>query len=431
MRYISLITKDDFSRLYKFGEIRLTNDQFAAYSDDAQLSECATYLLKRYGSFSDADSLVFIFFETFFLGTVRVTLSIQDLTKVMPLTMDSLKTFQRQFSKSIRFSEPMFEAEVSEAENKIMSADSEKGVRALRKMIGLDDKLSIEDKKVWNDLMIGKHTRQSNIKYFDAPEEARGLFSMIMLYDRYYPMPGSWNAGFADMCEMVFYVKHHERSGYQDRPISSKAIEELSTVNPSIIFNTQLPVTDKFISYLKDDCSLGEEYRAIPFYFILKSVVNTEGGINAKVIEYISKWTASNPSIGRLLTLLAGCFWGYDAIYPVMYELQPLRIHNKIESQEIHGMGPEDRQCKQVNDNEIRFFSWTTIEHVFKEHKNYLVGHKRSLSSRWKGKDVSETELVTTLRNALPERHANIIIESVINRAGVETKEQANILFKE
>ena len=337
-----LLSIDDFSSLYKYGEVKIKADGVAE-SDNPR--EAVTALFSSSDLFEYAQERILLSSEIGSASTIKMI----DVKEIYPLDPISKNLFETQFNKSLIFKDPVFEDIAKEfLKNTVTEKVTVNGIHALRSIFGLEDE---EDDNLIKDIILGKSFLR-NYKYFEVPFEKRTPYSMLIAYNRYNHYPKKDNRGYfydAADCFMYGYM-------YADSALQNKGIH-LIGYNPDALnapckafFNLMdnLPAGMKFTEVA--DAVLTAKprivdaiepvYGSITFlalFFYAKEKILADETLSFDGLRLLINIKKKFPDyFSKLLTLIGG-FLGYTWIYNRFYEFSGcpfFSIHHSLEDLE-------------------------------------------------------------------------------------------------
>ena len=320
-----LLSKDDFSILYKYGEVSIKTGAVAK-SDDPR--DAVKALFDNSDSFEYAQERLIVACKTGSLSAIKML----NVKTIYPLDQVSKNLFESQFNHSIIFGEPIFQ-DIADNYLKtvVMKRTTVAGINGLRALFGIAEET---DSSLVDDIILGKTFLRKYRKYYDVPFDERTPFSMLIAYNRYQHYPRDTRGYFFDSADCFMY-------GYMYKSLQEKGCmlvgydRDLVAQLCESFFNLleTLPATSGFADILqrideekpKINDSIARAYgsiRLIALYFYVKDKVVAENSLTMKGVSLLySIWKKYPDDFSKLLTLVGG-FLGYTWIYDRFYEFK-------------------------------------------------------------------------------------------------------------
>ena len=337
-----LLSIDDFSSLYKYGEVKI---KAVGMAESDTPREAVSALFSSSDFFEYAQERVILSSEVGSTSDIKM----MDVKDIYPLDSVSKNLFETQFNKVLVFQEPVFEDIANEfLKTTVTKKVTINGIHALRSIFGLGAE---EDDNLVKDVILGKSFLRK-YKYFEVPFEERTPYSMLIAYNRYNHYPKKDNRGYfydAADCFMYGYM-------YADPALQNKGIR-LIGYNPDALaapckafFNLMdnLPAGMKFTEVAdavlaanpKIVDAIEPVYGSITFlalFFYVKEKILADETLSMDGLRLLNSIGKKYPEdFSRLLTLIGG-YLGYTWIYNRFYEFSGspfLSTHHSLEDLE-------------------------------------------------------------------------------------------------
>lgn len=325
MNNLYILTKQEFTSLYRFGKIPLTLDK----------------VVKILGkSAREIDDLIFNLFQSlpFFVGDEEyliitfgddldnnIWLEIENVTEVIPLTRAAKNSIQMKFDTRLKFEDARFEKVIRKVEEHIDLQERKSGAKAFWNL----SKVKNTFKPLVSDEIITE-AYYNKIEGRKSNEFISDFLVHLLSYDRYEFFPNSDLGYFYDVGEIFAHSKGKKSffgSSFhtfleKHKQIFSelgllKIAQIISDSNEILSFTKQLTVNDlkiyiSSVLFLKFKDDLAER----------DSIKDSETG---KIIGDVRRENVRIDEL-NLAIYLTGSFFGYQKFYDDLYELVDLKI---------------------------------------------------------------------------------------------------------
>lgn len=325
MDFIYIITKQEFTSLYRFGFIPIIQEKILEIKGLTQ-DKIETDIIQLFMSlpfFVGDEEYLFIGFNKFPDNNGKIY--IYDVLEIIPLTNASRYSLQSKFDKKIFFSEAKFENVVQKVELYIDYQERINGAKAFWELSKVQEPFN---EMISNNII--KEAYQKRIDGIKSDSFASDFFVHSLVYERYEPFPKSDLGFFYDVGEIFAHSKQKKSfkgSGYhtfieQNRNIfESKNLVELSEIISSsadiIKFTEQLTINGHK-NYIITALFLKFKSDLLEKDTIKGSETGQLIGLLRKKNQFISELNAA--------IYLIGSFFGYSKFYDDLYELIGLNI---------------------------------------------------------------------------------------------------------
>lgn len=328
MGYLYIITKQEFTSLYRFGKIPLIADKIISTANlsakEIDLKVYDQFLSLPY--FVGDEEYLIISFENILID--NIWLEIEDVSEVIPLTKAAKSSFQMKFDSKLDFKHPRFENIVQKVEDQINIEERYRGAKAFWILC----QVKSEYKPLLNNALLetSYYNRINAIKSDDFTDD---FFIHLLTYDRYEFFPNSDVGYFYD----VGLIYAHSRGAstfkpsayYQYLEANKADFSKKSFLNLATIISNSEEVV-KFKEKLTHNGL--KQYIASAIFLKFKDDLGERDTIRdsdtGKLIGEIRKDKQFIDEL-NLAIYLTGSFFGYKKFYDDLYELVDLNIFKK------------------------------------------------------------------------------------------------------
>lgn len=332
MDNLYILTKQEFTSLYRFGKIPLISENIIAVvnrsTEEINLKIYENFLSLPY--FVGDEEYLIISFENILID--NIWLEIEYLTEIIPLTKAAKNSFKMKFDTKLDFKDARFENIVHKVEEQIDIQERDRGARAFWSLC----QVKSEYKPLFkNELIESSYNKRINT--IKSSEFKDDFFIHLLAYDRYEFFPNSDLGYFYDIGEIFAHSKG--KISFKGSSFHSflekykQALSEKSFVQIARIISESHEV----IKFTEQLTSKGlKQYLASAIFLKFKDDLaerNTiKDSVTGKLIGEIRK---DNQFINELnlAIYLTGSFFGYKKFYDDLYELVDLKIFKRKEKE--------------------------------------------------------------------------------------------------
>lgn len=328
MNNLYILTKQEFTSLYRFGQIPLNLDNTIP-TDSNSKEETDAHIFDVFMSlpyFVGDEEYLIISFEHKLIN--KFWLEIENVSEIIPLTKAAKNSYQMKFDSKLDFGQPRFESVVRKVEEETDIQEMYRGAKAFWTLCKVNKEY--EDKLQNKVIKTAYLKRVNGIKSADFTED---FFIHLLAYDRYEFFPNTDLGFFYDVGEIFAHSKgapSFKGSGLYNYlennkgPFAQKSFLEIS----EIISNSQDVV--KFTEQLTE----GDLRKYIVAAIFLKfkadlserdTIKDSESG---RLIGDFSKNEDYTEELNFAI-YLTGTFFGYKKFYDDLYDLAGLKIFKK------------------------------------------------------------------------------------------------------
>jgi hypothetical protein len=331
--FIALLTKEEFSSLLNFGEIKIYYHQFTSFTND-NINENIHGLLLSTNYFEYAEEYVFVTYH--YEESLRETkheVKLEDIEKIYPLDDHSRRELENDFP-DLKIDKPAFADTYRRYSDEVFNINIEKGVSAFREICGLDK--DIYDKSILSKLHRGIDFRINSTKYFNIPIVQRDPISMIIAYDRFQSYSNDLIGYFFDAADIcTFYCA--KKIGDCVDPVFKKSpyyivLENVSKCSQNLwIDQIQKSVesfeeSNKYLEKAND--TFGHVMLPVVFLY-LRNIIN-EGKDFKSIEKNIMEVQKKFGDIFDDVSVLIGGFFGFKKFSTDLYYHKKLRIFKNV-----------------------------------------------------------------------------------------------------
>lgn len=324
MNFLYILSKQEFTSLYRFGQIPLRLNQIIETINKSS-QEIDDHIFNNFKSLAyfvgDEEYLIISFLE---FNIESNQLDIEDVSEIIPLTKASKSSLETKFDNRIDFKEPRFENVILKVEEYIDINDCINGARAFCKLSKVNEPYQklIEDSVITNAYQARVYGNKSLIN--------RTYYTQLLVYERYEFFPNSDLGYFYDAGEAFAHFKDlptFKGSSFYNFLESNKV--ELS--NKSFIeianFVSKAEEIKKFTDQLTSN-NIKEYIVAALFQKFksdLREIDTIIGSETGRTVGLITK-DKNYESELRIAVYLTGAFLGYKKFYDDLYSKTKIKI---------------------------------------------------------------------------------------------------------
>lgn len=328
MNSLYILTKQEFTSLYRFGKIPLIANKIVN-TMNRSAEEINSKIYEEFLSmpyFVGDEEYVIISFEN--ILTYNNWLEIEYLTEVIPLTKAAKHSFEMKFDNKLDFKDARFENIVHKVEEQIDIQERYRGSKAFWILCQVK---SDYEPLLTNELVESSyHKRINAIKSSEFKDD---FFIHLLAYDRYEFFPNSDLGYFYDIGEIFAHSKgkaSFKGSSFHSFLENNKqALSEKSFVQIAQIISDSTDVK-KFTEQLTSNGL--RQYLASAIFLKFKNDLAERDTIKdsatGRLIGEIRKDKKFINEL-NLAIYLTGSFFGYKKFYDDLYELVDLNIFKK------------------------------------------------------------------------------------------------------
>jgi len=345
MNNLYILTKQEFTSLYRFGQIPIIInkvievDSISKESVEKKIFEIFMDLPYFVG---DEEYLI-IGFENKLINDLW--LEIENVTEIIPLTKAAKNSFQMKFDTKLDFKDARFESIIHKVEEQIDIQERYRGAKAFWNLCQVKSEY---EPLLKNELIESSYNKRINAVKSSAFTD--DFFIHLLAYDRYEFFPNSELGYFYDIGEIFAHSKGKTSfigSSFHSFLESNKqALSEKSFVQIAQVISE----SDEVIKFTEQLTSEGlKQYIASAIFLKFKDDLAERDTIKdsatGKLIGEIRKDKQFVNEL-NLAIYLTGIFFGYQKFYDDLYELVDLKIFKKKPKESKKEIKVEKKQDK-------------------------------------------------------------------------------------
>jgi hypothetical protein len=331
MNNLYILTKQEFTSLYRFGQIPIIINKVIEV--DSISKECVEK--KIFEIFMDLpyfvgdEEYLIIGFENKLINDLW--LEIENVTEIIPLTKAAKNSFQMKFDTKLDFKDARFENIIHKVEEAIDIQERFRGAKAFWNLC----KVNTEYKPLLkNELIEIAYNKRINV--IKSNEFTDDFFIHLLAYDRYEFFPNSELGYFYDIGEIFAHSKgktsftgssFHSFLESNKQTLSEKSFVQIAQI---------ISESDEVIKFTEQLTSDGlKQYIASAIFLKFKDDLaardTIKDSVTGKLIGEIRKDKQFVNEL-NLAIYLTGAFFGFQKFYDDLYELVDLNIFKKKEN---------------------------------------------------------------------------------------------------
>lgn len=325
MDFLYIITKQEFTSLYRFGFIPVIQEKVLELKGLSE-KEIETDIIKSFLSlpfFVGDEEYLFISFGDFPSSDNKIF--IENVLEVIPLTSAARHSYQMKFDKKIVFSQAKFEKIINKVEEQIDIQERLNGAKAFWTLCKVQEPY----KELINSEKINE-VYNCRINGLKSDNFVSDYFVHALVYERYEFFPNSDLGFLYDVGEIFAHSKQKQSfrgSGYYKFLEQNKPIFENKNLLDLVGYISKASEIKKFTEQLTiNDLKY---YIVAALFFKFKSDLQEKDSIKgSETGKIIRTLRSSNQFIPELNTaiFLTGLFFGYEKFYDDLYALTGLHI---------------------------------------------------------------------------------------------------------
>lgn len=418
MDNLYILTKQEFTSLYRFGKIPLISNKIIK-TVNRKAEEINSKVYEEFLSmpyFVGDEEYLIISFENVLID--NIWLEIEYVTEVIPLTKAAKNSFEMKFDNKLDFKDARFENIVHKVEEQIDIQERYRGAKAFWQLCQVKSEYK---PLLSNELIESSYYKRINaIKSSEFKDE---FFIHLLAYDRYEFFPNSDLGYFYDIGEIFAHSKgktSFKGSNFHSFLENNKqALSEKSFIQIANIISESNDVT-KFTEQLTSNGL--RQYLASTIFLKFKDDLaerdTIKDSVTGRLIGEIRKDKKFINEL-NLAIYLTGSFFGYKKFYDDLYDLVDLKIfkkkvklpqedinvskkHNKTEPKIKPSKFEHEIQSKLSKENEI-------IKKAEIEKKQVLNEQVKTSKSNYSG---IQKQILNSLLSILKEENDSFEIKT-------------------
>lgn len=333
-RYISLIRKQDFANLYKYGTFHANKDLVIEVVGDIEhIRSCQDYfteITKLANPFESTFTYLFVYYQKTDEESRYYDIEIENVLNLFPLDNEAKTLLEEDFGPQIRFEEPLWPNAVELLRINQQIMDCKKGVSNIWKIFELDNAALSECKSILQDNIIKEVVTEKyrNIR----PSGNLPVWAYLLRYERHSMYPNTTLGFYMDAVHSL--LNYSQKKEHQSIEVSTifqflDKMDYNSQTNQISYAVQNSPETKKFFDFAKNVVEGYDFMLVATIFFKLKSLYK-EKFIYEK--EFIDSCIAKWPKDFALAAYLLGWILGHGRTYASLYNKYPLHIIKKTEN---------------------------------------------------------------------------------------------------
>ena len=335
---VSLIDKELFASLLRYGEVILPDYSFSVISEELPIEEALRVILRSGNPIEYPSQYIIVLYDCHDKSNI---LPISAVKELVATDADGRRLFASQFREDLIIQPERYKAVFQEyLDDDFQKAKIKKGIVSFRTLCGLEVADNYDD-----EVSIIYHGISNRIRYrhhFQLPAEERNEpYALMISYDRHAPYPRAWAGYFYDVIETFCY--HRDPNlGYSETVIEGTGIYKLINALPkdasSKMINEAIK-DEKFTQFCNEFFNKPGGYLVPYIFFILRDRfrVAESYSTQANLIQQIKN---QFPEAFDTASTFVGGFFGYEKFYddyytalnlPILRSQKPFRLPEPVE----------------------------------------------------------------------------------------------------
>jgi len=329
MNNLYILTKQEFTSLYRFGQIPLNLKKIietvSSSKEETDAKVFEVFMSLPY--FVGDEEYLIICFENKLIK--EIWLEIENVSEIIPLTKAAKNSYQMKFDSKLDFGHPRFESVVKKVVEETDIQEMYRGAKAFWNLCKVKKKY--EDKLSEKVIKTVYNKRMNGIKSVDFTED---FFIHLLAYDRYQFFPNTDLGFFYDVGEILAHSKGFpslKGSGLYNYLENNKdtfaqksflEISEIISKSDDVLkFKEQLTVSNL------------RQYIVAAIFLKFKADLSERDTIqNSESSKMILEFRESKYNFTEELNFaiyLTGTFFTYKKFYDELYDLAGLKVFKK------------------------------------------------------------------------------------------------------
>lgn len=314
---LTLLDKDQFACLIKFGELMLPGYSFSDISGETDI-EGALHQVLKYGNPIEYPSQYIIVQYDNKDNDSRIFFS--SIIQLIATDAESRHLFSHQFRDDLIIQPERYSHVFRDYLQGSFQKDRiQKGIIAFRSLCGLDT--SDDYSEAVEIIHRGLTNRLEYRHHYDLPPTEREKpYSLMISYDRHAPYPNGWAGYYCDVIETYCYYKKPEM-GYEE------AVAEKTSIYNKVVGLGPSAKSKEINNAIKDEpftqgCNQFFNYPGgyiVPFlFFVLRDKFRSVDSFSSHN-KFIEQVKLAYPDAFDIACTFVGGFFGYDKFYEDYY----------------------------------------------------------------------------------------------------------------
>ena len=366
---VSLIDKDLFASLLRYGEVILPDYSFSVVSEDLPIEEALRLVLRAGNPIEYPSQYIIVLYES---PDNSNKLPIGAVKELVATDADGRRLFSSQFREDLIIQPERYKAVFQEyLDDDFQKEKIKKGIASFRTLCGLNVTDNYDE-----DVNVIYHGISNRIRYrhhFQLPAEERNdPYALMISYDRHAPYPKAWAGYFYDVIETFCYHRDPNLE-YSETVIEGTGIYKRISELPHDATSKQIDDAikdEKFTQLCNEFFNKPGGYLVPYIFFILRDRFRDAESFSkhANLIQQIKK---QYPEAFDTASIFVGGFFGYEKFYDDYYttlNLPILRIRKPFRSPD--SIEPVPAKAEKTSDEVDHESAEAPVEAVAHEDTN-------------------------------------------------------------
>ena len=321
---VSLIDKDLFASLLRYGEVILPDYSFSVISEELPIEEALRVILRSGNPIEYPSQYIIVIYDCHDKSNI---LPISAVKELVATDADGRRLFASQFREDLIIQPERYKAVFQEyLDDDFQKAKIKKGIVSFRTLCGLEVADNYDD-----EVSIIYHGISNRIRYrhhFQLPTEERNEpYALMISYDRHAPYPRAWAGYFYDVIETFCYHRDPDL-GYSENVIEGTGIYKLISALPKDSGSKKIDEAikdEKFTQLCNEFFNKPGGYMVPYIFFILRDRFR-DAESYSKHAFLIQQIKEQFPVAFDTASIFVGGFFGYEKFYDDYYTALNLPI---------------------------------------------------------------------------------------------------------
>lgn len=335
---VSLIDKDLFASLLRYGEVILPDFSFSVISEDSPVEEALRVILRSGNPIEYPSQYIIVFYDC---PDNSHLLPISAVKELVATDIDGRRLFSSQFREDLIIQPERYKTVFQKyLDDDFLKTKIRKGIASFRTLCGLDvaDRYDEEVDIIYR----GISNRIRYRHHFQLPAEERDEpYALMISYDRHAPYPRGWAGYFYDVIETYCYHRD-PYLGYSETVIEGTGIYKLISALPQDAVSKQIEeaIKDERFTHLCNEFFNKPGGYMVPYIFFILRDRFRDAESFAKHTPLIQQIKKQFPEAFDTASIFVGGFFGYEKFYddyytalnlPILRSRQPFRSPEPVE----------------------------------------------------------------------------------------------------
>lgn len=330
MNHLYILTKQEFTSLYRFGYIPIDFNKKIKIKDNSKdQEELILDAFLSLPSFSGDEEYLIISFDLdkLFLERGMTFLKIEHVLEIIPLTKSAKFSLSQKFNSRIHFQDARFEIIIHKVEDRQNINEKIHGAEAFSKLCKSNNRKVSEYENIINKY----YSYRKNGK--KSSEIKDDFYIHLLTYDRYEFFPKTDLGYYYDVGELYAHsmgLPTFKKSQFHQ--FLEKSKQELNKYDLLDIFeyivNSKSELVEKFINQLT--CEGIKKYLVAVIFLKFKDDLDVRDTIKkSETYDIVKRINKNHEELKQELDIaikMTGAFFGYEKFYDDLYDLKQLGI---------------------------------------------------------------------------------------------------------